>query len=229
MRQKPCNCPSVGPVHPTSCRPRARESIRGEVCALRRRELSRVSRLRLARVCMMAGSLPTTTRAFDVAPTVAASGFEFPALCSFPPMYTCVAALLKSTADLCSRQPNEKTWASQSKLWTELVLSYCRFHRVFRLELGDAGIAASDLWSNRALDRAPVHSRRSLTPQDAYRRNYNARSSTCSSRPARQRTILHRHDPHRIRRRASSTGDGPTNGASASTPTSLVAGRPTRS
>lgn len=59
-----------------------------------------------------------------------------------------------------SRQPNEKTWASQSRLWTELVLAYCRFHRVFRLELGDAAIAASELWSNRSLDRACGDARR---------------------------------------------------------------------
>jgi len=39
----------------------------------------------------MAAGLSTDPRAFDVAPVASASGFEFPALCSFPPMYTRVS------------------------------------------------------------------------------------------------------------------------------------------
>lgn len=58
---------------------------------------------------------------------------------SFPPFFT--------------RQPNAQSWAAQSTTWQQLVLDYCRAHRIFRLEMGEAAISATEIWSNKALNR----------------------------------------------------------------------------
>ncbi|GAA5985934.1 hypothetical protein JCM11641_004833 [Rhodosporidiobolus odoratus] len=56
-------------------------------------------------------------------PTSSPSGFLYPSLFSFPPFFT--------------KQPNLTTWSHQLQQWTTLVLAWCRFHRVWRLELTD--------------------------------------------------------------------------------------------
>lgn len=51
--------------------------------------------------------------------------FPFPPIYSFPPFFT--------------RQVNERTWHSQLMNWKELILAYCRFHRIFVLDLSQVG------------------------------------------------------------------------------------------
>ncbi|KAI8895539.1 vacuolar protein-sorting-associated protein 25-like protein [Globomyces pollinis-pini] len=45
--------------------------------------------------------------------------FEYPSIYEFPPFFT--------------KQPNADTWAKQLDMWTDLILSYCKFNRLFVL------------------------------------------------------------------------------------------------
>ncbi len=65
--------------------------------------------------------------------------FAFPKIHDFPPFFT--------------RQPNESTWQSQRSGWIALILSYCRHHRIYRLDLG-ADLLANDLFTNPTLHRS---------------------------------------------------------------------------
>ena len=67
-------------------------------------------------------------------------GFHYPPHYSFPPFYTL--------------QPNQTTRASQLASWSSLILSYCSFHRAFRIT------PAHVIFANSSL-------RRSLAPSDA--------------------------------------------------------------
>lgn len=51
-------------------------------------------------------------------------GFQFPSFHSFPPMYT--------------RQPVLETRQQQEKLWTELILSFCRHFKFYVLDIDEA-------------------------------------------------------------------------------------------
>lgn len=51
----------------------------------------------------------------------ASQTFSFPIIYHFPPFFT--------------RQLNERTWYAQLVNWSALVLSYCRFHRIYTLDL----------------------------------------------------------------------------------------------
>ncbi|KAJ9094683.1 hypothetical protein QFC21_005840 [Naganishia friedmannii] len=66
---------------------------------------------------------PPRSRDTDGTPTLrpgtAPSGYVFPAIWSFPPFFTL--------------QPNPQTFAHQLGLWTQLVLSWAKFHRAFTL------------------------------------------------------------------------------------------------
>lgn len=53
--------------------------------------------------------------------------FQFPKIYNFPPFFT--------------KQPNEQTWTAQRQQWTELVLAYCRFYRVWIIN--ERGVALS--------------------------------------------------------------------------------------
>ena len=61
----------------------------------------------------------------------------------FPPEYSFPAFF--------TRQTNLATHAAQLTKWTNLVLAYCRAHRIFRLTLSQA--ADSELFHNKKLDR----------------------------------------------------------------------------
>ncbi|BGP12959.1 hypothetical protein JCM10213_006598 [Rhodosporidiobolus nylandii] len=65
----------------------------------------------------------TSSTRLSLNPTSSSSGFLFPSLFSFPPFFT--------------KQPNPTTWTHQLQQWTTLVLAWCRFHRIWRLELTD--------------------------------------------------------------------------------------------
>ncbi|GAA6035356.1 hypothetical protein JCM8097_008830 [Rhodosporidiobolus ruineniae] len=66
---------------------------------------------------------PSSAPRLSLLPTSSSSGFLFPSLFQFPPFFT--------------RQPNPATWSHQLTQWTTLVLAWCRFHRIFRLDLSD--------------------------------------------------------------------------------------------
>ncbi|KAM7183593.1 ESCRT-II complex subunit domain containing protein [Naviculisporaceae sp. PSN 640] len=57
------------------------------------------------------------------------TGFVFPREYSFPPFFT--------------RQPNPTTLHAQLVKWSSLVLSYCRHHRIFKLNISSSGITSS--------------------------------------------------------------------------------------
>eukprot|EP00727_Mastigamoeba_balamuthi_P006749 m51a1_g2695 hypothetical protein (990) ;mRNA; f:782470-786054 len=63
--------------------------------------------------------------------------FEFPSYYNLPPFFTV--------------QPVEETRRKQSQLWGDLILNYCRHHKLYELDIADA--ALSPLFSNSAINR----------------------------------------------------------------------------
>eukprot|EP00127_Corallochytrium_limacisporum_P002643 Clim_evm79s134 gene=Clim_evmTU79s134 len=63
--------------------------------------------------------------------------FEWPQFYGFPPFFTL--------------QPNHVTREKQIELWCDLVLSYCRHHGIFKVNVAD--LAAKDLFHNKAKNR----------------------------------------------------------------------------
>ncbi|KAI5451166.1 hypothetical protein NCC49_002042 [Naganishia albida] len=85
-----------------------------------------------------------TASTIDAEPTLrsvtAPSGYVFPAIWSFPPFFTL--------------QPNPQTFAHQIGLWTQLLLSWAKFHRVFTLDAGAVdGGDCRDVFHNSAINR----------------------------------------------------------------------------
>ncbi len=72
-------------------------------------------------------------------------GFQWPKHYSFPPFF--------------SKQPNLETNAMRVQMWKDLILSYCRHHRVFVLNVREA-VATSPLFGNETISRR-------LQPADA--------------------------------------------------------------
>lgn len=76
--------------------------------------------------------------------------FEFPFFFNYPPYFTCAQcssclssctllygsftlshqALSKADSSLCRLQPVKETRQKQISLWTELILKYCKHHKV---------------------------------------------------------------------------------------------------
>ncbi|GAB7365526.1 hypothetical protein MBLNU230_g6599t1 [Neophaeotheca triangularis] len=86
------------------------------------------------------GSMSSATLAGSPAPSNPpnrSDAFTFPTYTSFPPFYTL--------------QPNITTRARQLTLWSQLVLSYCSHHRIFRLPLSSL---PPDLFTNRTISRS---------------------------------------------------------------------------
>jgi len=70
----------------------------------------------------------------------AEEGFKFPAIHDFPPLYT--------------RQPTESTWQNQIKEWERIILSYYRFHKLYRLNLAEVTVpGASPVFDNPRIKR----------------------------------------------------------------------------
>lgn len=70
------------------------------------------------------------------------TGYQFPSIFSFPPFFT--------------KQPNQQTWTHQASLWQQIILSYCRYHRTFKLDITGGSTAAleeSELFHNRSISR----------------------------------------------------------------------------
>jgi ESCRT-II complex subunit VPS25 len=84
-------------------------------------------------VCLMAGA------------AAGAGEFKWPTHYSFPPFF--------------SKQPNLETNAMRVQMWKDLILNYCRHHRVFVLNVREA-VATSPLFGNEAISRR-------LQPADA--------------------------------------------------------------
>ena len=53
-----------------------------------------------------------------------AKEFQFPPFYNLPPFFTL--------------QPNATVRAKQMELWTQFVTDYCRFHRIFILDMSDS-------------------------------------------------------------------------------------------
>ncbi|KAI0537391.1 ESCRT-II complex subunit-domain-containing protein [Xylaria digitata] len=64
-------------------------------------------------------------------------GFSFPREYHFPPFFT--------------RQPNQSTRHSQHSKWASLILSYCAYHKLYKLSLTSP--ATEDLFYNRRINR----------------------------------------------------------------------------
>ncbi|CAG8607674.1 16637_t:CDS:2, partial [Funneliformis caledonium] len=65
------------------------------------------------------------------------NSFAFPSIHDFPPFYTF--------------QPTQTTWQNQVALWSEIILSYYRHHKLYRLELSEA--LNSELFYNKGINR----------------------------------------------------------------------------
>ncbi|KAI1132907.1 ESCRT-II complex subunit-domain-containing protein [Nemania abortiva] len=87
-----------------------------------------------------AGHLTPTTTSASPKPSSSSpssTSFEFPREYHFPPFFT--------------RQPNQNTRHSQLSKWASLVLSYCAYHRLYKLSL--TAPATAELFHNRRIDR----------------------------------------------------------------------------
>ncbi|XP_065051836.1 vacuolar protein-sorting-associated protein 25-like [Rhopilema esculentum] len=65
------------------------------------------------------------------------SGFEWPWQYSFPPFFTI--------------QPNTDTRTKQLEDWCSLLLQYCKYHSIYKIDIGDA--QSSSLFWNKAINR----------------------------------------------------------------------------
>ncbi|KAJ1678208.1 hypothetical protein EV182_004556 [Spiromyces aspiralis] len=63
------------------------------------------------------------------------SEFKYPSIHDFPPFFT--------------KQPTETTWNDQKRLWSGLILDYCRHHRLHTLRLSEA--LKTPLFSNSSI------------------------------------------------------------------------------
>lgn len=83
--------------------------------------------------------------------------FEFPSIYNFPPFFTYVYAMLLRQGywHLSKRrQPTEQTWESQLAQWNDLILSYCRHYRIFRIDLHEVTVpGGSNLFENKQIKR----------------------------------------------------------------------------
>lgn len=70
-------------------------------------------------------------------PITSSSGFIYPAIWSFPPFFTL--------------QPNTQTLAHQLNLWTNLILNWAKFERVWRVDT--EGVEPGEVFSNRSIQR----------------------------------------------------------------------------
>ncbi|KAI9018511.1 hypothetical protein CLU79DRAFT_866163 [Phycomyces nitens] len=81
------------------------------------------------------------------------TSFEFPSIHEFPPFYT--------------RQPTEATWESQVGQWSQVILNYCRHHRIFKLDLQKAtSPGSSDLFENTKIKRTAEWEQGPKGPKD---------------------------------------------------------------
>ena len=64
--------------------------------------------------------------------------FLWPQMYNFPPFFT--------------KQPNRDTEAKRVQIWRDLILSYCRHHTIYVLELSDSTIS-STLFCNSTISR----------------------------------------------------------------------------
>eukprot|EP00927_Polykrikos_kofoidii_P064476 TRINITY_DN59729_c0_g1_i1.p1 TRINITY_DN59729_c0_g1~~TRINITY_DN59729_c0_g1_i1.p1 ORF type:complete len:190 (+),score=31.78 TRINITY_DN59729_c0_g1_i1:129-698(+) len=67
------------------------------------------------------------------------ASFEFPPFYSLPPFFTL--------------QPHAGVRAKQLTLWRQMLCSYCAHHRLFILDVSDAGVSQQELFNNKGLQR----------------------------------------------------------------------------
>ncbi|EKX37143.1 vacuolar protein sorting 25 [Guillardia theta CCMP2712] len=64
--------------------------------------------------------------------------FSFPSHYNFPPFFT--------------KQPNRETNSTRVQLWKDLILNYCRHHRIFVIDVRES-LATSPLFCNEKISR----------------------------------------------------------------------------
>ncbi|WVN87288.1 uncharacterized protein L203_102466 [Cryptococcus depauperatus CBS 7841] len=74
-----------------------------------------------------------------IQPWTSSSGFEFPAIWSFPPFFTL--------------QPNPSTLARQLEIWRSLLLAWARHERVFEVNADSTGKDVLQVFENREINR----------------------------------------------------------------------------
>lgn len=82
---------------------------------------------------------PSSSNSNKTLPSITSkSGYIFPSIYSFPPFFT--------------KQLNPQTCSHQFKLWQDLILSYCKFHRLFKIEL-NPNTSNFELFYNASISR----------------------------------------------------------------------------
>ncbi|POV99568.1 hypothetical protein PSHT_13430 [Puccinia striiformis] len=66
----------------------------------------------------------STTTKIELRILTSKTGYNFPSIFSFPPFFT--------------KQPNQQTWAHQVRLWHQLILSYCRYHKLHKIDISSS-------------------------------------------------------------------------------------------
>jgi ESCRT-II complex subunit VPS25 len=72
------------------------------------------------------------------------NSFVFPEFWSYPPYFTL--------------QPIPETQQKQKELWRSLILSYCRHHRLFQINVDDAAAQQTPPFANPAIKRTLIFS-----------------------------------------------------------------------
>ena len=67
---------------------------------------------------------------------------NLPSIHAFPPFFT--------------RQPNEQTYVTQKTTWTNLILSYYRSNRLWRIDVNQETIEKIPIFSNKQIQRNPL-------------------------------------------------------------------------
>lgn len=79
------------------------------------------------------------------------TSFSFPTIYQFPPFFT--------------RQVNERTWHSQLVNWNSLILAYCRYYRIFTLDLSRSSISFNSTSINNFQQQQQSSDQRSYKPR----------------------------------------------------------------
>ncbi|KAI9606959.1 hypothetical protein KEM48_001730 [Puccinia striiformis f. sp. tritici PST-130] len=82
----------------------------------------------------------STTTKIELRILTSKTGYNFPSIFSFPPFFT--------------KQPNQQTWAHQVRLWHQLILSYCRYHKLHKIDISSsATLEDHELFHNPSISR----------------------------------------------------------------------------
>jgi hypothetical protein len=77
---------------------------------------------------------------------------ELPSIFSFAPFFT--------------RQPNEQTYTAQKSAWSNLILSYYRAKRLWRIDVNQETVEKVPIFSNKDIQRIPHKLQKLINRQD---------------------------------------------------------------